>query len=124
MKELNCVISYFFQLHLMLHACVRTFDVTGTVENFLGTVTGPYCNQSFARTVVVNVLVGHAVPAILYCSCPSRGAGSIYLTTLCKNTGRTLLQTVTIVRRETRKDSPSCWITRLLLKERAFRAHR
>ena len=24
----------------MLHACVRTFDVTGTVENFLGTKQG------------------------------------------------------------------------------------
>ena len=24
----------------MLHACVRTFDVTGTVENFLGTKHG------------------------------------------------------------------------------------
>ena len=29
--QLNCVISYFFKLHLMLHACVQKFDVT---ENF------------------------------------------------------------------------------------------
>ena len=40
MKQLNYIISYFFQLHLMLHACVRRFDVTGTVGNFLGTKQG------------------------------------------------------------------------------------
>jgi len=35
MKQLYyCVISYFFQLHLMLHACVRRFDVTDTIGNF------------------------------------------------------------------------------------------
>ena len=32
---LDCVISYFFQLHLILYVCVQTFNVTGTVENFL-----------------------------------------------------------------------------------------
>ena len=37
---LNCAMSYFFQLHLMLHACVRKFDVTDIVENFLGTKRG------------------------------------------------------------------------------------
>ena len=31
----NCVIS-FFRLHLVLHACVARFDVTSTVQNFLG----------------------------------------------------------------------------------------
>ena len=40
MKQLYCVTNYFFQLHLMLHACVRRFDVTGTVGNFLGTKHG------------------------------------------------------------------------------------
>ena len=34
-NQLNCVISYFFQLHLMFHTCVRRFDMTGTVRNFL-----------------------------------------------------------------------------------------
>ena len=34
---LNCVISYFFQLYLMFHACVRRFDVIDTVEFFLET---------------------------------------------------------------------------------------
>jgi hypothetical protein len=32
----KCAISYFFYLHLMLLACVQRFDVTGTVQNFLG----------------------------------------------------------------------------------------
>ena len=36
MNQLDCVISYFFQLHLMLHVCVWRFDVTDTVEFFLG----------------------------------------------------------------------------------------
>ena len=40
MNQLDYVISYFFQLHLMFHACVRTFDVTDTVEIFLGTKQG------------------------------------------------------------------------------------
>jgi len=40
LKELDCVISYFFQLHLMLHTCIRTFDVTGTLEKNLGTKRG------------------------------------------------------------------------------------
>ena len=39
-NQLNYVISYFFQLHLMLHAYVQKFDVTGTVEIFLGTKQG------------------------------------------------------------------------------------
>ena len=30
-NQLDCVISYFFQLHLMFHTCVRRFDVIGTV---------------------------------------------------------------------------------------------
>ena len=37
MNQLDCVISYFFQLHLVLHACVRKLDVTGTVQNSLET---------------------------------------------------------------------------------------
>ena len=40
MKQLFCIISYFFQLHLMLHVCVRRFDVMSTVGNFLGTKHG------------------------------------------------------------------------------------
>jgi len=40
MKQLNNVISYFFQLPLMLHACVRRFDVTSTVGNFFRTKQG------------------------------------------------------------------------------------
>jgi len=36
-SQLNCVVSYFFQLHLMLHAYVRKFDMTGTVEKILVT---------------------------------------------------------------------------------------
>ena len=39
-NQLDCVISYFFQPHLMLHAYVRIFDVTGTIENFLETKQG------------------------------------------------------------------------------------
>ena len=35
--QLNCVINYFFQLYLMLHVCIRTFDVTGIVQKILGT---------------------------------------------------------------------------------------
>jgi len=42
-NQLGCVISYFFQLHLMLYACVRIFDVTSTVEIFFGT------KQSYTR---------------------------------------------------------------------------
>ena len=34
MRQLYYVISYFFQLHLMLHTCVQRFDVTGTIGNF------------------------------------------------------------------------------------------
>jgi hypothetical protein len=33
--QLNCVISFFFRLHLVLHACAARFDVTDTV-NFFG----------------------------------------------------------------------------------------
>ena len=36
-NQLDCEISYFFQLHLMFHACVRRFGVTGTVQIFLRT---------------------------------------------------------------------------------------
>jgi hypothetical protein len=36
-NQLDYVISYFFQLYLMLHACVQRFDVTGPVRNFLET---------------------------------------------------------------------------------------
>jgi hypothetical protein len=32
--QLNCVISFFFRLHLVLHACAARFDVTGTVALF------------------------------------------------------------------------------------------
>jgi hypothetical protein len=32
--QLNCVISFFFRLHLVLNACVVRFDVTGTVALF------------------------------------------------------------------------------------------
>jgi hypothetical protein len=32
--QLNCVISFFFHLHLVLHACAARFDVTGTVALF------------------------------------------------------------------------------------------
>ena len=39
-NQLDCIISYFFQLHLLLHACVERFDVTGIVGKFLGTKRG------------------------------------------------------------------------------------
>jgi hypothetical protein len=32
--QLNCVISFFFRLHLVLHACAARFDVIGTVALF------------------------------------------------------------------------------------------
>jgi hypothetical protein len=32
--QLNYVISFFFRLHLVLHACAARFDVTGTVAFF------------------------------------------------------------------------------------------
>ena len=32
----NCAISFFFRLHLVLHACAARFDVTGTAQKFLG----------------------------------------------------------------------------------------
>jgi len=31
----NCVISFYFRLYLMLHACAARFDVTENLENFL-----------------------------------------------------------------------------------------
>ena len=37
MNQSYYVISYFFQLHLMLYVCVQTFDVAGTVQIFLET---------------------------------------------------------------------------------------
>jgi len=40
LKKLDYVIGYFFQLHLTLHVCVRTFDVMSTVEFFLETKQG------------------------------------------------------------------------------------
>ena len=39
-NQSDCVISYFFQLYLMLHACVRRFDVTSTVQKILRTKQG------------------------------------------------------------------------------------
>ena len=38
--QLSCVISYFFQLHLMLHANIWRFDVMDTVWKFLKTKQG------------------------------------------------------------------------------------
>ena len=32
--SMNCAISFFFHLHLILHACAARFDVTGNLENF------------------------------------------------------------------------------------------
>jgi len=32
--QVNCVISYSFYLHLMLHTCAAGFDVTENLENF------------------------------------------------------------------------------------------
>ena len=32
--QINCAISYFFYLHLMLHACAARFDVTKNLEIF------------------------------------------------------------------------------------------
>ena len=37
MKQLDCVINYFFQLYLMLHASVRKFNVMGIVGIFFKT---------------------------------------------------------------------------------------
>ena len=44
-NQLDCIISYFFQLHLILHACVQTFDVTGTREKKLRTKQGHSTTQ-------------------------------------------------------------------------------
>ena len=35
MNQLECVISYFFQVYLMLHACVGKLDVLSTVQKSL-----------------------------------------------------------------------------------------
>jgi hypothetical protein len=32
--QLNCMISFYFRLYLMLHACAVRFDVTENLENF------------------------------------------------------------------------------------------
>ena len=32
--QLNCIIIYFFKLNLMLHACVKKFNMTGNLEKF------------------------------------------------------------------------------------------
>ena len=32
----NCVISFFFRLHLVLYACAARFDVTDTAQKILG----------------------------------------------------------------------------------------
>ena len=32
--SMNCAISFFFHLHLILHVCAARFDVTGNLENF------------------------------------------------------------------------------------------
>jgi len=33
--QTNCVISFYFRLYLMLHACATRFDVMGNLKNFL-----------------------------------------------------------------------------------------
>ena len=33
--SVNCIISFFFRLHLVLHACAAKFDVTVTIQKFL-----------------------------------------------------------------------------------------
>jgi hypothetical protein len=33
--QLNCAISFYFRLYLMLHTCAKRFDVTENLENFL-----------------------------------------------------------------------------------------
>ena len=33
--QLNCTISFYFRLYLMLHTCAERFDVTEKFENFL-----------------------------------------------------------------------------------------
>ena len=32
--SVNCVISFFFRLYLVLHVCAARFDVTGNLEKF------------------------------------------------------------------------------------------
>ena len=66
MNQLNCVISYFFQLHLMLHACIQKFDVTCTVQTFLGNkrqvcwllVEWIYINDKYSQTWITIVPQG------------------------------------------------------------------
>ena len=62
-NQLDCVISYFFQLHLMLHASVRTFDVTGTLEIFLGTKQGMY-NMMCKVNLGYKCIASNCVPQI------------------------------------------------------------
>jgi len=33
--QVNCVISFYFRLYLMLYICAKKFDVTENFENFL-----------------------------------------------------------------------------------------
>jgi len=33
-RVIDCALSYFFYLYLMVYACAIRFDVTGNVENF------------------------------------------------------------------------------------------
>ena len=44
-NQLDYVINYFFQLHLMLHAYVQKIDVTDTIEIFLRTKPGLVFNH-------------------------------------------------------------------------------
>ena len=40
-NQLDCIISYLFQLHLMFYTCIQKFDMTGTVKKFFfGTKQG------------------------------------------------------------------------------------
>ena len=53
MNQLDCVISYFFQLYLILHACVERFDVMDTVGKNLGTKRGLYAVASALLFVIL-----------------------------------------------------------------------
>ena len=50
-----------FQLHLILHTCVRKFDVTDTVQTVLETKRSPkqICNSSQSVTPLSLVLLAH-----------------------------------------------------------------
>ena len=39
-NQLDCIINYFFQLHLIFHVYVKKFDVTNSVVIFLETKQG------------------------------------------------------------------------------------